>query len=93
MNVIVSSSFKRALKALVKKHPQRQERIAERLKLLSSEPFHPMLQTHKLKGALARSWSCTVEYDCRILFDFVTNEETGEEEILLINIGSHDEVY
>jgi hypothetical protein len=34
-----------------------------------------------------------VEYDCRIVFDFVDNPETGEEEILLIDIGSHDEVY
>jgi mRNA-degrading endonuclease YafQ of YafQ-DinJ toxin-antitoxin module len=35
----------------------------------------------------------TVEYDCRIVFDFIENGETGVEEILLIDIGSHDEVY
>ncbi|MGK7927568.1 MAG: type II toxin-antitoxin system YafQ family toxin [Spirulina sp.] len=93
MNLIVSSSVKRALKATVKKHPKLQERIAEKLNLLSSEPFNPILRTHKLKGDLAGSWSCTIEYDCRVLFDFVKNEETGEEEILLIDIGTHDEVY
>lgn len=77
----------------VKKHPKLKERIAEKLTLLSSDPFNPILRTHKLKGDLAGSWSCTIEYDCRVLFDFVKNEETGEEEILLINIRTHDEVY
>jgi mRNA-degrading endonuclease YafQ of YafQ-DinJ toxin-antitoxin module len=53
----------------------------------------PSLQTHKLKGQLAGSWACTVEYDCRIVFDFVENPESGDEEILWLDIGSHDEVY
>lgn len=52
-----------------------------------------MLRTHKLKGELAGAWSCTVDYDCRLVFKFVQNQDTGEEEILLIDIGTHDEVY
>lgn len=36
--------------------------------------------------------ACTVEYDCRIVFDFVKFSNDGEEEILLIDIGRHDEV-
>ena len=93
MNLISSSTFKRALKVTVKKHPQLKLKIAERLRLLQSEPFHPILRTHKLKGDLAGAWSCTVDYDCRIVFNFVSNENTREEEILLINIGTHNEVY
>jgi addiction module RelE/StbE family toxin len=93
MNLITSSAFKRGLKATVKKNPQLKARIAERLKLLEREPFNPILRTHKLKGDLAGAWSCIVDYDCRIVFNFVSNEDTGEEEILLINIGTHDEVY
>jgi mRNA-degrading endonuclease YafQ of YafQ-DinJ toxin-antitoxin module len=60
---------------------------------LAADPFNPLLQSHKLKGKLAGSWACSVEYDCRIVFDFVENCQTGETEILLIDIGSHDEVY
>ncbi len=93
MNLVTSSAFKRALKTTVKKYPQLKERIAEKLELLGSDPFNAILRTHKLKGELSGAWSCTVDYDCRIVFDFVTNEETGESEILLIDIGSHDEVY
>jgi mRNA-degrading endonuclease YafQ of YafQ-DinJ toxin-antitoxin module len=39
------------------------------------------------------SWACFVEYDCRIIFNFVNNPETKEEEIFLIDLGTHDEVY
>ncbi|MCT7951728.1 type II toxin-antitoxin system mRNA interferase toxin, RelE/StbE family [Ancylothrix sp. C2] len=77
----------------MKKNPSLKEAIQERLKILESDPFNPVLRSHKLKGELAGAWSCTVAYDCRIVFNFVMNEETGEEEILLINIGTHDEVY
>lgn len=63
------------------------------LRLLAENSFEPSLQTHKLKGQLAGSWACSVEYDCRIVFDFVENPKSGDEEILLLDIGSHDEVY
>ncbi|MCT7971434.1 type II toxin-antitoxin system mRNA interferase toxin, RelE/StbE family [Laspinema sp. D5] len=81
------------MKSLIKKSPLLKPRIEERLNLLQSEPFNPLLRTHKLKGELAGAWSCSVEYDCRIVFNFIRNESTGEEEILLIDIGSHNEVY
>ncbi|EHJ14273.1 hypothetical protein CWATWH0003_1047 [Crocosphaera watsonii WH 0003] len=51
------------------------------------------MRTHKLKGKLSGAWACTVEYDCRIVFCFEQNQETLEEEINLIDIGTHDEVY
>lgn len=93
MKLRTASSFKRALKSTVKKNPQLKSKIAVRLKILENEPFDPILRTHKLKGDLAGAWSCTVDYDCRIVFAFVADEDTGEEEILLIDIGTHDEVY
>ena len=47
----------------------------------------------RLKGELADVWACTVDYDNRILFAFVENPESGEEEIHLLTVGTHDEVY
>lgn len=78
---------------MVRRRPELQQRIEERLRLLATDPFDPILKTHKLKGQLSGAWACTVEYDCRIVFSFIKNPESGEEEILLIDIGSHDEVY
>ncbi len=91
--LVLASSFKRAFKALVRRQPELQQRIEERLSLLAVAPFDPLLRTHKLKGKLSGAWACSVEYDCRIVFSFVQNPESGEEEILLIDIGTHDQVY
>ncbi|NJL90051.1 MAG: type II toxin-antitoxin system mRNA interferase toxin, RelE/StbE family [Coleofasciculaceae cyanobacterium SM2_1_6] len=93
MKIVVSSSYLRALKSVVKKNPTLKEIIRKRLEILQTDPFNYALRTHKLKGSLSGAWSCTVAYDCRIVFDFVVNEEIEEEEILLINIGTHNEVY
>lgn len=91
--IIFANSFKRAYKSLLRKHPDIKSKTENILRLLAENPFNSSLQTHKLKGQLAGSWACTVEYDCRIVFDFVENPESGDEEILLLDIGSHDEVY
>jgi len=32
-------------------------------------------------------------YDLRIIFDFVKAEKGGEDDIFLLAIGTHDEVY
>ncbi len=92
-SITFDSSFKRAYKSLIRKRPDLKLKIESILYLLSTDAFEPSLQTHKLKGRLAGSWACTVEYDCRIVFDFVKLTKDGEEDILLIDIGSHDEVY
>ncbi|BAY27821.1 hypothetical protein NIES2100_76470 [Calothrix sp. NIES-2100] len=92
-NLVLTSSFKRAFKRLVRRQPELEQRIEERLAILTVDPFDPLLQTHKLKGKLSGAWACSVEYDCRIVFNFVENPDSGEEDIVLIDIGTHDEVY
>ena len=89
--LIRSSAFARAAKRLVKKRPQIAERLRTTLVLLAEDAFDPELKTHKLQGELAGSWACSVDYDLRIVFDFVTYE--GDEAILLQTVGTHDEVY
>lgn len=88
-----SSSFKRAFKRTIKKDPLYKDKIINSMLLLQQDPFNPMLKTHKLKGILEGSWSCSVDYNLRIIFDLITNPEINETEILLIDIGTHDEVY
>jgi len=50
-------------------------------------------ETHKLKGKLSGSWACSAGYDLRILFDFVKAEKDKDDDIFLLAIGTHDEVY
>ncbi|WAN69266.1 type II toxin-antitoxin system mRNA interferase toxin, RelE/StbE family [Moorena producens JHB] len=92
-NLILTSSFKRAFKAIIKREPNLKQKIEAKLRLLADNPYNPILRTHKLKGKLSGAWACSVEYDCRIIFNFEQNQDTLEEEIILIDIGTHDEVY
>jgi mRNA interferase YafQ len=68
-------------------------KIFSTLEHLSEHPFVPHLKTHKLHGKLAALWACEVEYDCRIVFTFENDHNTGKDLILLVDIGTHDEVY
>jgi mRNA-degrading endonuclease YafQ of YafQ-DinJ toxin-antitoxin module len=56
--------------------------------MFSKTPFHPSLRTHKLVGKLEGLWAVSVAYDCRVVFRFMNGDE-----VLLIDIGSHEEVY
>lgn len=86
-----SNTFVRAARKMLKKHPELAPNIQNTLELLSAEPFHPRLRTHKLKGEFQDSWSCSSGYDLRIIFKFAEHE--GLQAILLESIGTHDEVY
>ena len=91
--LVWSPVFVRAFKRAVRRQPDLQARVKRTLNQLAEDPFHPALHSHKLKGELAGAWACTVDYNNRILFEFVHNPESGEEEILLLTMGTHDEVY
>ena len=90
--LLYDKSFRQAAKRVCKNRPKLQSKMLEVLSLLEIDPFTPSLKTHKLKGDLENLWSCTVEYDCRIVFSFENLNDEIEEAIALINIGSHDEM-
>ena len=86
-----SSAFLRDLQRWLKTHAELADSLEATLEQLSSDAAHPSLRSHKLKGRLAGSWACSAGYDLRIVFEFV--EDEGEETILLLAMGTHDEVY
>jgi mRNA interferase YafQ len=92
-NLIWTPTFVRAFKRLVKKNPELRPQIEQVLQQIAEDPFLPSLRSHKLKGDLSGRWSCSIDYRNRILFNFVTNFDSGEEEIFLLTLGSHDDVY
>jgi addiction module RelE/StbE family toxin len=93
MQLTWSSAFSRAFKRLIRQNPQLRPQIENTLKQLVQDPFHSSLRTHKLRGDLSGRWSCSIDYSNRIVFKFVKNLSSGGEEIFLLALGSHDEVY
>lgn len=84
----------RAFKRLVKRNPNLRPVIEQTLNQLSEDPFHLSLQSHKLTGDLAGTWLASIDYKLRILFEFVNDDvETQEPSILLLNLGSLDDIY
>ncbi len=86
-----SSVFVRNARKFVKRKLFLAQNIQDTLELLQTDPFHPRLKTHKLKGELKESYACSAGYDLRIIFKFVDNE--NKQAILLESVGTHDEVY
>ena len=93
MKLIWSKTFIRIFKRKIRRQPELRVTVEQTLRLLSENPFYPALHSHKLKGALKGCWACTVDYDNRILFDIIKNSKTDEDEILLLTMGTHDDVY
>lgn len=93
MEVVWSSGFKRSFRKITKKNPQLKNQIVKVLRLLVDDPFTLSLKSHKLTGNLAGLWSCTVAFNCRIIFNFSDDNNLLEMVILLVDIGSHDEAY
>lgn len=86
-----SSAFVRAARKAIKKNPRVAADLVTALEALERDAFDPALRTHKLKGTLEGVWACSAGYDLRILFRFVSHNDV--EAILLLTVGSHDEVY
>jgi len=91
-HLVWEASFRRAFKQRTRRDHALQERILGVLDVLVENPFEPELKTHKLRGQLAGLWASWVEYDCRVVFAFVP-DPPDEDAIVLVDIGSHDEVY
>ncbi len=56
---------------------------------MEMNPFHPSLRLHPLHGKLKGLYSISITVSYRVTVEFVIDEK----EILLIHIGTHDEVY
>jgi toxin HigB-1 len=80
--------FRRIYGKKVKNDTELKQRFWKAMKLFSGNPFHQKLRTHKLSGKLGGLWAFSVSYDCRVIFKFLNGDE-----ILLVDIGGHEEVY
>lgn len=89
MKLIKDENYQHKERKFFKKQPQLIDKYAEILTKLKINPFDPSLKTHKLKGELGEFYSCSLTYEYRIICTFIIQDET----IVLVDIGSHDDVY
>lgn len=87
MKLQLDPSFLRSYKKLIQKNPWLKSRIKKTINLFKENPKHPSLRLHKLTGTKYSVWSISVNKSIRILLTYV------KDSIILVNIGSHDDVY
>ncbi|MEW5815667.1 MAG: plasmid stabilization protein [Spirochaetota bacterium] len=56
---------------------------------LRGDPFQPHLEYHHLGGKLEGVQAVSIAHSCRVTLTIVVKEK----EIILLDIGTHDEVY
>ncbi|TSC86653.1 MAG: hypothetical protein G01um10147_865 [Microgenomates group bacterium Gr01-1014_7] len=77
-----STNFVRLFKKLT---PEVKKQAVKAESLFKKNPFFPKLKTHKLSGKLAGLWAFSINYQDRIIFEFM---EKGK--VLFYKIGSHE---
>jgi len=87
--LIFTETYEKRAKKFIKKHPELLDQYGKTLKLLSLNPNHPALRLHKLHGKLSLLSSVSINYAYRIVLIFLVNND----EITLIDVGRHDDVY
>jgi mRNA interferase YafQ len=91
--IVISSKFKRSLRKFSRSNPDLQGRIKEAIAIMENDLFSSKLGTHKLSGKLSGLLSCSCGYDCRIVFSLTIDNNSGTQVILLLDVGTHDDVY
>ena len=91
--LVLTPKFKRAWRKAGRRDASLLPQMEEALRQLQADAFVPVLSTHKLSGRFAGLWACSCGYDCRIVFSIEQEAETRQEVIVLLDIGTHDEVY
>jgi mRNA-degrading endonuclease YafQ of YafQ-DinJ toxin-antitoxin module len=87
MNLELAPSFVRMYRNKVKHNVEKERTVKVRIEQFRLNPKNPLLRVHKLKGYKEDTWSFSVGYNLRILFTKKDNT------VLLVDIGTHDEVY
>ena len=90
MYVLVwTAGFTRAARRFVQRHPELRKTLAATLRDLEADPFQPHLRYHALGGKLKGFKAVSITYSYRIVLTI----EVTDKEVILLDVGSHDEVY
>jgi len=87
--LVFPDSYLRRAKKFLKKHPQVRNQYQKTLELLELNPYHPSLRLHSLQGRLSGLSSVSITMSYRIVLEMVIQEH----DIILIDLGHHNQIY
>jgi len=87
--LVWTASFTRAAKKFTVQHSELRTRFATTLRDLEADPYQSHLKYHHLSGKLKGIQAVSLTHSYRITLTVMVTDN----EIILLDIGSHDEVY
>ncbi len=88
MKIRLYRGFKKAYKLRIVSDKQLVTKTAQRIALFKSDPKNPTLKDHGLIGAKKELRAFSITGDIRLVYLPVSKEE-----VIFIDIGSHNQVY
>jgi len=89
MQIVSTARYDKKEEKFFAKHKELLDRYALMLKQLQEDHNAAWLKLHRLKWKLSEFHAVSLTYEHRIVIFF----RIVENEIVLVNIGTHDEVY
>jgi len=87
--IVDTPYYQRALKRFLRKHPDLRQTYDAVIRLLVTDPYEPSLKLHSLGGTHAGEYAVSITYRYRMILTIAVIEH----QIVLVDIGSHDDVY
>jgi mRNA-degrading endonuclease YafQ of YafQ-DinJ toxin-antitoxin module len=87
--LVFTDQYNRRAARFLNRHPDAESQYIKALRLLEANPHHPSLRLHALKGRLDGLHSVSINLSYRITLELVISDH----EVVLINVGTHGEVY
>lgn len=87
--LIYPESYVRKAKKFLQKHPEVRNQYQKTLELLELNPHHPSLRLHSLQGRLSGLSSASINMRYRVVLEMVIQDH----DIILVDVGNHDQVY
>ncbi len=89
IKIEISDSYNKKVIKFFKKHKDIYPQYKKTIEILQNNPQHPSLRLHKLQGNMNQFSSVSINMKYRIVIDFIIIDEM----IILVDIGSHSDVY
>jgi len=90
VEVIWDDQFIKIFKKWSKKHPDLLDEFRYKLEIFCTDPFDSRLKSHALHGELKGLYAARISFQYRLVFSFLDNSYT---QVVLVDIGTHEEVY
>ena len=87
--LVFTETYNRHALRWLKRHPDLRGQYLKTLQLLESNPFHASLRLHGLSGRLQGLHSISINLSYRITLELLIQDQ----DVILINIGDHDQLY